>query len=122
MGRDTLRPTTVFVFGSNLAGRHGKGAALTAVQKYGAEYGVGRGRTGDAYALPTKDENLKTLPLSDIKQNYLEFWKYAIDNPEIQFLLTPCGSGLAGYTLDEIKEVSSWITLRNVWRTGDWDV
>ena len=49
----------IFVFGSNLAGRHGAGAALYAARKYGAKYGVGVGRTGDAYALPTKDENLK---------------------------------------------------------------
>ena len=52
----------IFVFGSNLAGRHGKGAALFARQERGAIYGVGQGRTGNAYAIPTKDERLRTLP------------------------------------------------------------
>ena len=46
----------IFVFGSNEAGRHGKGAALAAKLQYGAVYGVGRGRTGNAYAIPTKDK------------------------------------------------------------------
>lgn len=59
----------VFVFGSNLAGRHGKGAALEAAQHWGAQYGVGEGRTGNAYALPTKDANLRTLPLLEIEQS-----------------------------------------------------
>ena len=44
----------IFVFGSNLAGRHGKGAALDAKNKYGAIYGVGFGRTGNSYAIPQK--------------------------------------------------------------------
>ena len=51
----------IFVFGSNLAGRHGKGAALHAKKFYGAEYGVGVGPTGNAYAIPTKDSDLKSF-------------------------------------------------------------
>lgn len=49
----------IFVFGSNLAGRHGKGAALSALHYHGAEYGVGIGRTGQAYAIPTKRKPLR---------------------------------------------------------------
>lgn len=60
----TRRP--VFVFGSNEAGRHGKGAALTAVRDYGAIYGRASGPQGSAYGIPTKDKNLKTLPLAAI--------------------------------------------------------
>ena len=59
----------VFVFGANLAGRHGKGAAATARQAYDAETGVGEGRTGDAYALPTKDESLTARPLAAIQDS-----------------------------------------------------
>lgn len=92
----------VFVFGSNLAGRHGKGAALFAKQHYGAEYGVGEGRTGNAYAIPTKDKNLKVLGLYLIELYFAEFVAYAEDNPEDIFLLTPIGTGLAGYDRTEI--------------------
>jgi hypothetical protein len=114
----------VFVFGSNLAGRHGKGAALEARNKWGAEYGIGEGRTGNAYALPTKDAQLKALSLDEIEQSYIRFWKYAFINPDIQFLLTPCGAGLAGYPLGNIKHIyqRSGGFLRNVWLTGDWFV
>lgn len=112
----------VFVFGSNLAGRHGKGAALEAVKHWGAEYGTGEGLQGNSYAIPTKDENLKTLPKEDISQGYYKFAKFAASNPDIQFLVTPAGSGLAGYDLEEIKELvferlSYW---RNIWFTSDW--
>lgn len=112
----------VFVFGSNLAGRHGKGAALEAAQNWGAEYGVGEGRTGSSYALPTKDENIKTLPLEDIKNAFSRFWEYVGDHPEIQFLLTPVGTGLAGYSLSQIKTLAFTEAHipRNVWLTGDW--
>lgn len=110
----------IFVFGSNLAGRHGKGAALEAVRHWGAEYGVGEGRTGNAYALPTKDVNLKTLPLPDIQQAFIRFWKYALRHPEDQFLLTPFGTGLAGYHVSEIRAIMSGAPLRNIWESGDW--
>ncbi len=64
---DTL-PTSgeIFVFGSNLAGRHGRGAALVAAKRFGAAYGVGSGITGQCYAIPTKDEDLHTLSLETI--------------------------------------------------------
>ena len=97
------RPTApIFVFGSNLAGRHGKGAALHARQNCGAIYGVGVGRTGDAYAIPTKDKNLNTLPLPIIRQHVATFIAYARTNPELRFQITPIGTGLAGYKHTDI--------------------
>lgn len=90
------------MFGSNLAGRHGKGAALDAKNRYGAATGVGSGRTGMAYAIPTKDERIRTLPLSRIKESVLEFLDYARQHPEEQFIVTRVGCGLAGYTNDQI--------------------
>ena len=92
----------IFVFGSNLAGRHGKGAALYARENYGAKYGVGHGRTGYSYAIPTKDYKLKTLPLDAIKIYVGQFIEYAKDNPQLNFMLTPIGTGLAGYTHSQI--------------------
>jgi hypothetical protein len=92
----------VFVFGSNLAGRHGKGAALHARKHYGAVYGEGVGRTGNAYAIPTKNERLEVLPLITIGEFIDNFIEYAYATPEDTFLLTPIGTGLAGYDRTEI--------------------
>ena len=93
----TMNNRLVFVFGSNLAGFHGKGAALHARKYYGAEEYIGVGRTGNAYAIPTKDSQLKTLPLTDIRQHINDFIWYAIKNPDLQFKVTRIGCGLAGY-------------------------
>ena len=88
----------VFVFGSNLAGRHGKGAALYARQNHGAVYGNGKGPQGQSYAIPTKGANLRSLPLSEIRMHVADFLAYAKDHPEQTFNLTKVGTGLAGYT------------------------
>lgn len=92
----------IFVFGSNLAGRHGKGAALHARQNCGAKYGVGVGRTGNAYAIPTKDERIQTLPLERIAPHVADFLSYARANPALEFEVTRIGCGLAGYTDSQI--------------------
>lgn len=92
-----------FVFGSNEAGRHGKGAALTALKNFGAVYGKGVGLQGESYAIPTKDSKLKVLPLSHIKHYVDEFKEFAKKNPEKVFLVTKIGCGLAGYKEEEIK-------------------
>ena len=92
----------IFVFGSNLAGRHGKGAALHARQHHGAEYGTGTGRTGDAFAIPTKDEHLRTLPLDSIRRYVNGFIAYAKEHPGLHFEVTKVGCGLAGYQEHDI--------------------
>lgn len=101
---DVLAETAdaVFVFGSNLAGRHGKGAALVAREHYGAVYGQGLGRHGDSYAIPTKDADLRTLPLSAIEINVIFFLSHARAHPGLKFRLTPIGCGLAGYAPEQI--------------------
>lgn len=97
----------IFVFGSNLAGRHGKGAALDAKKQYGAVYGVGEGRTGRAYAIPTKDANLRVLPLEKILPHVATFTQYAQDHPDLDFFVTRVGCGLAEYTDDQIAPMFS---------------
>lgn len=92
----------IFVFGSNLAGRHGKGSAREALDRYGAEYGVGQGRTGNAYAIPTKDEKLRSLSLQTIEEYVQRFITYAKNHPELMFEIVPIGCGLAGYRPEEI--------------------
>jgi len=89
----------IFVFGSNLAGRHGKSAALHAAKHHGAERGVGFGPTGNSYAIPTKDEHLNVLPRDMIQVYIDEFIDYARANPDTLFYLTPVGTGLSGYSV-----------------------
>lgn len=99
----TLNPNQIFVFGSNLAGRHGAGAALQAVT-WGAKNGIGYGLSGQTFAIPTKDKNLKTLPLDVIKVYVEGFILVAkrFEFKENEFLVTNIGCGLAGYKVSDI--------------------
>ena len=99
---DRAKVNQIFVFGSNLAGIHGLGAAQDAVHYWEARIGCGRGPTGKAYALPTKDAWLCTLPLSEIRKSVRKFLRYAEAHPELEFLVTAVGCGLAGYTARQI--------------------
>ena len=92
----------IFVFGSNLSGIHGAGAARDARRLFGAELGVGEGLTGNSYAIPTKDRRLKTRSLDDIKVSVDTFLQFARSHPEMKFTVTKIGCGLAGYTEDVI--------------------
>lgn len=88
----------IFVFGSNLAGRHGRGAALFARQHHGAIYGQGWGRQGNSYAIPTKNYYLQSLPAHCIGESIGVFLDYAREHPELQFQVTRIGCGLADHT------------------------
>lgn len=92
----------IFVFGSNLRGAHGAGAAAYAHSTYGARMGEGIGLTGKAYAIPTKNENIRTMLLGNIYPHVLEFKRFAILNPELMFKVTRIGCGLAGYRDSDI--------------------
>lgn len=92
----------IFVFGSNLAGRHGKGAAYEARKRHGAIYGQGIGLQGQSYAIPTKNEVLETLPLCAIRLYVNRFLTFAHEHPEMEFFVTRIGCGLAGYTDEQI--------------------
>lgn len=93
---------TIFVFGSNLAGFHGAGAAWAARQFYGAVLGVGEGPTGQSYAIPTKDHNIETLPIEEVYKAVRRFVIYTHCNPDKNFFVTRVGCGLAGFTDDQI--------------------
>lgn len=95
--RTTPDYPAVFVFGSNLAGIHGAGAAKVARFQFSAQLGVGFGRTGMAYAIPTKDGHFHTLPLKSVKESVREFLSYAQQNMSTQFFVTRVGCGLAGF-------------------------
>lgn len=97
----------VFVFGSNLAGRHGKGAALYARKHHGAIYGQGEGLQGNSYAIPTKDANLRPLPHWDVKQRVERFLDFARSRPDLIFQVTAIGCGLAGNSPRDIAPMFS---------------
>ena len=87
---------SIFVFGSNLGGRHSKGSALEAIQNHGAIYGQGEGLQGNSYAIPTKDKNLKVLNLNEIAIYINRFIEFAKENSDMQFNVVKIGCGLAG--------------------------
>jgi hypothetical protein len=94
--------TEIFVFGSNEAGRHGKGSAAEALRKHGAKWGVAEGHYGNSYAIPTKDKNLKVLSLTEIRMYVLRFMNFAYANPDMTFNVVSIGCGLAGYKPEQI--------------------
>lgn len=100
---------TVLVYGANLAGRHGAGSAKVAKELWGAEYGKW-GFSGKSYGIPTKDENLKTLPLDKIAEYVNEFVKFAEANPQYRYYFTAIGTGLAGYDMIEIARMLEYNT------------
>lgn len=93
----SLAPNEIFVFGSNLQGCHGGGAARYAYEHFGAEWGVGVGITGQCYAIPTMHGGVK-----EIKPYVDEFIDFAKNHPQYKFLVTPIGCGIAGFTPEQI--------------------
>lgn len=100
-----LKENETFVFGSNKNGHHEGGAARTALQKFGAIYGQGFGLQGQSYAIPTLDENMKKVPLEEIGEYLKLLTVFAADFPEKIFFLTPIGTGIAGYSMEDLESV-----------------
>lgn len=92
----------VFVFGSNLRGRHGAGAAKVAAKRFGAEEGCGTGWFGQSYALPTKDYSIQTMPLDLIQDHINWFAAYTRAHPDTCWFVTRVGCGLAGHDDNQI--------------------
>jgi len=101
-GRPSWEPPQIFVFGSNLAGIHGAGAALFAKERCGARYGAGIGIMGRSYAIPTKDWKIETMELEHINHHVKVFLDFATAFDAVEFYVTALGTGLAGYTHADI--------------------
>lgn len=95
----------VFVFGSNLAGIHGAGAAKAAFDLFGAKWGEASGFTGKCYAIPTKDARINTLLLVSVSRFILDFVEVTESYPEMQWFVTRVGCGLAGFTDRDIAHL-----------------
>ena len=92
-----LKDNQIFVFGSNLSGSHGGGAARLAYERFGAVWGQGVGLQGQSYAIPTMQGGVET-----IKPYVDEFIRFAKNHPELKFLVTKIGCGIAGFRVEEI--------------------
>lgn len=107
---DDLQENQVFVFGSNLAGMHGGGAARVARLRFGAVMGKGVGMQGRSYAIPTMQGGTET-----IRPYVNDFIAYAKEHPELTFLVTPIGCGIAGFGPRILRRYSR---KRAMWRTS----
>ncbi len=115
----SLSPNQVFVFGSNLAGKHYGGAAKQAADQFGAEYGIGEGMTGQCYAFPTLDENFNKVSNTQLKASRLYLYKEANANPDKEYLLTKVGCGIAGFSEDTMKKLFKNAP-SNITKPKDW--
>lgn len=105
-----LRPNEIFVFGSNIHGFHGGGAARAANMKFGAQWGVGEGLTGQCYALPTMEGGVDY-----IAGKVQRFLACAKDHPELKFYVTKIACGIAGFTVSQIAPLfADAIAMENV--------
>lgn len=114
-----LAPNEVFVFGSNLAGMHGGGAARVARLYFGAIMGVGVGPQGQCYAIPTMQGGVETIrPYVD------QFVDYAKIQPQKIFLVTPIGCGIAGFTPEQIAPLFAHaVQVPNIYLPNSfWDI
>ena len=105
-----LKVNEIFVFGSNLAGAHGGGAARLAWQRFGAVWGQGVGLQGQSYAIPTMQGGVET-----IKPYVDDFIEFASQHPELRFLVTRIGCGIAGFKPEEIAPLfAEALEMKNV--------
>ena len=108
---DDLQENQVFVFGSNLAGMHGGGAARVARLRFGAVMGNGVGMQGRSYAIPTMQGGTET-----IRPYVNDFIAYAKEHPELTFLVTPIGCDIAGFEPEDIAPLFEKASnVENIW-------
>ena len=112
----SLKANEIFVFGSNLSGRHGKGAAKTALG-WGAIWGRASGIQGKTYGIPTKDASIyRTLTINEIKPFVDDFIDWAKYHTRNIFLVTEIGCGLAGYKPKDIAPLfKDAVTIENIY-------
>ena len=98
-----LKANEIFVFGSNLSGIHGAGAAKLAYDLFGAEWRNHKGIQGNSYAIPTKNVSItKTLSLNEISKHVSDFIEFAKQNSHLTFYVTKIGCGLAGLKEEQV--------------------
>lgn len=114
-----LKENEIFVFGSNLKGVHAGGAAHQGHEDFRAGWGIGEGLTGQCYALPTLDENMQKFSHEEMLSIVSAFYRCARAHPELTFLLTKVGCGIAGYLESYMKSLFANAPA-NVIKPEDW--
>jgi hypothetical protein len=113
-----LKENEIFVFGSNKQARHGKGAALTARNKFGAIYGQSEGLQGQSYAIITKElrKDYQPVSLQEVKEGVDTFIQFAKDNENLTFYVVELGCNLAYFTVEQIAPLFKSATkLKNIY-------
>lgn len=113
-----LKDNEIFVFGSNTHGLHAGGAAVIAHKKFGAKWGIGKGKTGKCYAIPTIefDSTKKPFSIKDLQIYITNFINYASKHSDLTFLVTEIGCGIAGFKHEEIAPLfKKAITVNNIY-------
>jgi hypothetical protein len=113
-----LKENEIFVFGSNKQARHGKGAALTARNKFGAIYGQSEGLQGQSYAIITKElrKDYQPVSLQEVKEGVDTFIQFAKDNENLTFYVVELGCNLAYFTVEQIAPLfKSAMTIKNIY-------
>lgn len=101
----------IFVFGSNLQGAHGGGAARAAVEHFGAIWGQGVGLQGNSYAIPTMQGGVETI--APYVNDFIDF---AQKHPELRFFVTPIGCGIAGFCAEDIAPLfKAAVSIENIY-------
>ena len=108
-----LQEDEIFVFGSNLLGHHMGGAARTARRVFNAEMGVFEGLTGQAYALPTLDKDMRRVAPEALRASFHRLLLFALDHPMLTFYLTEVGCGIAGWSAEEVSALL-WQAVREL--------
>jgi len=114
----SLEKGQIFVFGSNAAGMHGGGAAYTAMQRFGAILGQGDGLQGQSYAISTMEG------IDAMRDNINRFIDFARQHPELTFLVTRIGCGIAGYKVSDVAPLfADAVDIKNICLPLDfWEV
>lgn len=105
-----LKDEQIFVFGSNTMGNHNGGAACDAALYFGAIMGQAEGLQGQSYAIPSTDG------MDSLSKHVRTFIDFANRHPELTFLVTRIGCGVAGYTVQEVAPLFAGVVdMENVW-------
>lgn len=115
---DKLRQNEIFVFGSNLNGCHGGGAALIAYERFGAKLGVAEGFSGQTYAIPTLDKNMKKVSSEELAVSLSRFFVEVKKHQEYVFYLTKIGCGIDGWSVEEVRRIF-WLVVDKFTYSGN---
>lgn len=115
----SLQNNEILIVGTNKNGFHYGGAAAQAYKDFRLEWGVAEGKSGQSYAFPTLNENMQQVTVTELETSRDKLYQYAQANPELEFILTPVGTGLAGFSLETIESIFDTLP-HNIIKSNNW--